>query len=162
MKDDIQRTALRLPRELHTSIVESAKASSRTMNAEIVSRLEVSLLAEHPTTTLMSAKDALVLSNDSILTSKARLLELTAKEINDAVSAGKIECEVRLPYQCPHYKSSDGSGIDTDDPKYKDVILPVTDELIRLGYVAHFKSEFTILIIQWGEEETKSMFSCPI
>ena len=42
MNEDIQKTALRLPRELHTAIHESAKKSGRTMNAEIVYRLQQS------------------------------------------------------------------------------------------------------------------------
>ena len=37
---DYLKTALRLPRDLHTKIHEAADSSGRTMNAEIVSRLE--------------------------------------------------------------------------------------------------------------------------
>ncbi|MFM4747182.1 Arc family DNA-binding protein [Aeromonas caviae] len=40
MSKDIQKTALRLPRDLHTAIHEAAAASGRTMNAEIVYRLQ--------------------------------------------------------------------------------------------------------------------------
>ncbi|AKA17368.1 Arc family DNA-binding protein [Aeromonas hydrophila] len=40
MSKDIQRTALRLPRDLHNAIHEAADASGRTMNAEIVYRLQ--------------------------------------------------------------------------------------------------------------------------
>jgi len=40
MSKDIQKTALRLPRDLHTAIHEAADASGRTMNAEIVYRLQ--------------------------------------------------------------------------------------------------------------------------
>ncbi|QJT28372.1 Arc family DNA-binding protein [Aeromonas media] len=40
MSKDIQKTALRLPRDLHTAIHEAADASGRTMNAEIVHRLQ--------------------------------------------------------------------------------------------------------------------------
>lgn len=39
---DIQKTALRVPRELHTAIHKAAEKSGRTMNAEIVHRLEQS------------------------------------------------------------------------------------------------------------------------
>lgn len=41
-QDDYIRTALRVPPELHARIHESAKASGRTFNAELVSRLEAS------------------------------------------------------------------------------------------------------------------------
>lgn len=46
MSEDIQKTALRLPRELHTAIHKAAKESGRTMNAEIVYRLEKSFPPE--------------------------------------------------------------------------------------------------------------------
>lgn len=43
MTKDIQKTALRLPRELHTAILDAASKSGRTMNGEIVYRLQQSL-----------------------------------------------------------------------------------------------------------------------
>ena len=43
MTKDIQKTALRLPRELHTAILDAASKSGRTMNAEILYRLQQSL-----------------------------------------------------------------------------------------------------------------------
>ena len=43
MTKDIQKTALRLPRELHTAILDAASKSGRTMNAEIVYRLQKSI-----------------------------------------------------------------------------------------------------------------------
>jgi hypothetical protein len=43
MTKDIQKTALRLPRELHTAILDAASKSGRTMNAEIVYRLQQSI-----------------------------------------------------------------------------------------------------------------------
>jgi hypothetical protein len=42
MSDEIQKTALRLPRGLHEAIHKAAKESGRTMNAEIVYRLQQS------------------------------------------------------------------------------------------------------------------------
>lgn len=46
-QDDYMKTALRLPRDLHAKIQEEAAASGRSMNAEIVARLEASF-AEAP------------------------------------------------------------------------------------------------------------------
>lgn len=42
MSNEIQKTALRLPRDLHEAIHKAAKESGRTMNAEIVYRLQQS------------------------------------------------------------------------------------------------------------------------
>jgi predicted DNA-binding protein len=41
-QDDFIKTALRLPRELHARVQEAATAAGRSMNAEIVARLEAS------------------------------------------------------------------------------------------------------------------------
>lgn len=45
-QDDYMKTALRLPRDLHAKIQEEAVASGRSMNAEIVARLEDSFSSE--------------------------------------------------------------------------------------------------------------------
>jgi hypothetical protein len=45
-QDDYQRTALRLPRDLHARIHEAAEKSERSFNAEIVARLEQTFDAE--------------------------------------------------------------------------------------------------------------------
>jgi hypothetical protein len=41
-QDDFQKTALRLPRDLHEKVVSAANASGRSMNAEIIARLQAS------------------------------------------------------------------------------------------------------------------------
>ncbi len=48
MTTDIQKTALRLPRELHSRILEAAENSGRSMNAEITSRLQDSFSSLSP------------------------------------------------------------------------------------------------------------------
>ena len=45
------KTALRLPRDLHAQVQEAAKANSRSMNAEIVARLQASFEQGAPITT---------------------------------------------------------------------------------------------------------------
>lgn len=39
-QDDFLKTALRIPRDLHEQIQSAAKATGRSMNAEIVARLQ--------------------------------------------------------------------------------------------------------------------------
>ncbi|WP_306331021.1 Arc family DNA-binding protein [Vibrio injensis] len=46
MTKDIQKTALRLPREIHTAVKDAAEQNNRTMNAEIVDRLAKSFINE--------------------------------------------------------------------------------------------------------------------
>jgi hypothetical protein len=45
-QDDFIKTALRLPRALHASIREAAQLGGKSMNAEIIGRLQDSLRAE--------------------------------------------------------------------------------------------------------------------
>lgn len=47
-QDDYMKTALRLPRELHARIQEAASSSGRSMNAEIVARLDSSFTEAPP------------------------------------------------------------------------------------------------------------------
>jgi len=42
-EDNLTRITFRMPRELHAKVAEAAQASNRSMNAEIVARLEQSL-----------------------------------------------------------------------------------------------------------------------
>ncbi len=39
-QDDYIKTSLRIPRELHTKLVEIAEYNGRTLNAEIIDRLQ--------------------------------------------------------------------------------------------------------------------------
>lgn len=41
-QDDYLKTALRLPRELHAKLMDAARASGRSLNAELIARLEAS------------------------------------------------------------------------------------------------------------------------
>lgn len=52
MSNEIQKTALRLPKSLHEAVHKAAKESGRTMNAEIVYRLQQSFAStnDDPTT----------------------------------------------------------------------------------------------------------------
>ena len=42
LQDDYIKTALRLPRELHARLLDAARESSKSLNAELVARLETS------------------------------------------------------------------------------------------------------------------------
>jgi len=74
-KKDIQNTALRLPRELHTEIHASAEASNRSMNAEIVSRLENSYKYEQ-----------MVKLNDMRMSLEGKSDTYTKEEVIEAVA----------------------------------------------------------------------------
>jgi hypothetical protein len=62
---EIQKTALRLPRELHSKILLTAAESGRSMNAEIVYRLQTSYEGSGPTHELIKRLMALDLNEIS-------------------------------------------------------------------------------------------------
>ncbi|WP_372504543.1 Arc family DNA-binding protein [Thiothrix lacustris] len=45
---DIQKTALRLPRDIHQMVSEAARHAGHSMNAEIIARLRASFGDSHP------------------------------------------------------------------------------------------------------------------
>jgi hypothetical protein len=55
-QDDFIKTALRLPRALHASIREAAQLGGKSMNAEIIGRLQDSLRAEEVGSVLAQLK----------------------------------------------------------------------------------------------------------
>ncbi|TCT09482.1 Arc family DNA-binding protein [Paralcaligenes ureilyticus] len=46
IQDDYIKTALRLPRDLHARLLKSSEQTGKSMNAEIIARLDVSLDGE--------------------------------------------------------------------------------------------------------------------
>lgn len=96
MKDDIQKTALRLPRNLHTAIHGAAKTSGRTMNAEIVHRLEESLFREQPPTDLVPADKARALAAQSRQSLPAEIFTRVIAGINRGIALGHDSAMVDL------------------------------------------------------------------
>lgn len=60
-QDDYQRTALRLPKGLHSKILGSAEDRGCSMNAEIIQRLEQSFEGRTISTSDMTSTDAIAL-----------------------------------------------------------------------------------------------------
>lgn len=55
-QDDFMKTALRLPRDLHTRLMESARNKGRSFNSELVARLAESLEADKGLTPELAQK----------------------------------------------------------------------------------------------------------
>lgn len=79
---------IRLPIELKEKVEESAKSNGRSMNAEIIQRLEVSFLGEIQEDEVISAKDALniaILAKDELSNT---IYRRTFAEINKKIRMG--------------------------------------------------------------------------
>lgn len=79
---------IRLPVELKEKIEESAKSNGRSMNAEIVQRLESSILSEISHDKLISAQDAIQIAISAKDHLSKIILERTFSEINKKIRLG--------------------------------------------------------------------------
>lgn len=147
MSHDWPQYKLRMPPDLKAMIDKSAKENNRSINAEIVSRLEVSIIAETPSDTLISARDALKLAQSSITTSRATLTDLVMEDINDATRIGGTECTVLLPGS--FYDRDD--KISTKSDTYIEIIIPVINAFVDLGYCIYLNEETSMLNVSWDK-----------
>ncbi|MEI7367175.1 Arc family DNA-binding protein [Pectobacterium sp. 1950-15] len=117
---------IRLPIELKEKIEESAKANSRSLNAEIVQRLDVSFLNEIPTDEIISAKDAIQIVNKAKEELSGIIFKRTFAEINKKIRIGHTTFNVDLD-------DLDLAGLNDDD--FNSVFQPTFNRLKELGYI---------------------------
>ncbi|MDE9465469.1 Arc family DNA-binding protein [Xenorhabdus bovienii] len=116
---------IRLPIELKEKIEETAKANSRSMNAEIVQRLDISFLNEPPTGELISAKDAAHIASKAKKELSGVILKRTFDEINKKIRIGHTHFYISL---------SDFELDPLDDDEFDSVLKLTLDRLKDLGY----------------------------
>lgn len=125
MSKDIQKTALRVPRDLHNAIHEAANASGRTMNAEIVYRLELSFLQSSPHTKLVNIERARELAAIARQQLPTMIMDKVAIEINRSIALGHSGAYVDLNEFELEYLS---------DEHFEKILEPVKSNLIAAGY----------------------------
>lgn len=122
---------IRLPIELKEKIEYSAKANGRSMNAEIVQRLDISFLNEIPADEIISAKDAIQIINKAKEELSGIIFTRTFAEINKKVRIGHTTF-------CIDLGDLDLEGIHEDD--FESLFQPTFKRLKELGYVVPDKS----------------------
>ncbi|MNH20148.1 Arc-like DNA binding domain protein [compost metagenome] len=122
---------IRLPIELKEKVDESAKANGRSMNAEIVQRLDASFLNEIPSDELISAKDALHIVDKAKEELSNIIFKRTFAEINKKIRIGHTSFHIDLG-------DLDLDGINDDG--FESVFQLTFDRLKELGYVVLEKS----------------------
>ncbi|WP_145590732.1 Arc family DNA-binding protein [Yersinia aleksiciae] len=122
---------IRLPIELKEKIEDSAKENNRSMNAEIVQRLDASFLNEIPTDELISAKDAINIVNKAKDELSSIILKRTFAEINEKIRIGHTSF-------CVDLGDLDLGGLSEDD--FVSVFQLTFDRLKDLGYVVSEKT----------------------
>jgi predicted DNA-binding protein len=117
---------IRLPIELKERIEEAATAGGRSMNAEIVQRLDLSFPTELQVGELMSAKEALNIVKKAKDELSRVILKRTFSEINKKVRLGHTTFSIELD-------DLELDGINEDD--FEPLFQPTFDMLKELGYV---------------------------
>lgn len=125
MEEDIQKTALRLPRELHNCVHEAAKKSGRSMNAEIVSRLQESFSEPLPKSVLIPAAQAKEIAANARKKLSTILRAEILSELNSSISSGLNGAQVELSH----------TGIsDMNEEELEDIFRDIQKELSDAGY----------------------------
>jgi predicted DNA-binding protein len=116
---------IRLPVELKEKVEETAKANGRSINAEIVHRLDVSFLKDIPTDQLISAKEAIQIVNKAKNEISGIIFKRTFAEINKKIRLGHTIFYVELG-------DLDLEGLNEED--YESVFKHTFNRLEELGY----------------------------
>lgn len=96
MSIEYHQMRIRLPVKVRDRVEAEANSSNRSMNAEIVSRLEYSLFQEGIEEELIPAEMACELSKQSLKLLPSVILSRVVREINDGISLGHQRVRVDL------------------------------------------------------------------
>ena len=137
---------LRMSVETRTKLEKHANTLSRSLNAEIISRIEGSLLTERASTGILTAKEAEKLASLSHKNIANSLRELAAKEISKSINIGKFSAYIDLePYEI----------YDQNEPFVEVIIKPLIKELTGLGYSVDDDGTIDGFFVRFGEGDIK-------
>lgn len=122
---------IRLPSDLKEKIEEAAKSNNRSMNAEIVQRLEASMLTEIQQDEVISAQEAIQIVSKAKDELSGIIFKRTFSEINKKIRIGHTTFHIDLT-------DLDLEGLDDDD---FDLVFEKTFKRLKeLGYAIWEKS----------------------
>lgn len=117
---------LRMPAELRLQAEQAAKAAGRSLNAELVARIQASLLTDTESGTLMPAKQARELALIRRATIPQEIRRRAVSAISHAVRSGHSEAIVSLE------ELNLDTGIPNDE--LEELLYSVIRELEAAGY----------------------------
>lgn len=134
---------LRMTPSLREAVERAAHESKRSVNAEIVSRLELSLIADQQLVDFISADQA------------RKIAELAgtnlAKKVRDAVQAEILSAATNGVGGLS--MSTDGLGLDTDNDAHHMIMDEIIRDLREAGYKASYSPYFEIDISFWTDDQ---------
>ncbi|XUA17421.1 Arc family DNA-binding protein [Citrobacter sp. OP27] len=131
MSRDDPQLRIRLPIELKEKIDDAAKSNNRSMNAEIVQRLDTSFLNEMQEDEVVSANEVLRIANNAKEELSNIIFKRTFAEINKKARMGHKEfCIILSDLELEHLTSDD----------FNTSLSKTLTRLGELGYVVPEKS----------------------
>jgi len=127
MSRDFPQLKIRMSPEFKSKIEKSAKDNGRSINAEIINRLELSLIADQSSRDLLTALQARSLLANTIENGTDALLSKCFASIKESIRNGYTFSIVD-----PDLEAWD--LVDPDDEIYLKIILPAKEKLVELGY----------------------------
>lgn len=122
---------IRLPIELKEKVEVTAKENGRSMNAEIVQRLEFSFLSEINADDLISAKEAIKIANNA----KEEIKNIIFKRTFDVINK-----KIRLGHKTFYIDLTDLELENIEDDEFEPLFEMTFDKLKKLEYSVWDKS----------------------
>lgn len=138
MSRDAPQFKLRMPVELRSKVAQASKASGRSINAELVARLEASFMATTASGSLIPAARARELAVLSLEGLSNEIRERAISSINRSVSLGQRVARVVL-----HDLALNGGFPEGEMLAFS---APLTEELQAEGYEVEWDGVVAILI----------------
>lgn len=130
---------LRLSDDLHIYLKEAAENAGNSLNAEIVNRLDLTVIKDHESNCI-KAGDAKSLTTDSLPYVIKELKDQTFSEIRRCAKLGKLNAYIDLSL----FEIEDG-----DDLLVDTVLEPFIKELRQFGYQIPDSWDLDGFIIEW-------------
>lgn len=137
---------LRMTPSLREAVERAAQESRRSMNAEIVSRLELSLIADQQLNDFISAEQARKIAELASTNLPRKLRDAVQAEILSAATSGVSGLMM----------STDSLGLDPENETHHKIMDEVIEELIEAGYNASYSNFFEVEINFWPSEHEGS------
>lgn len=133
---------LRMTPSLREAVERAAHESKRSVNAEIVSRLELSLIADQQLTEFLSAEQARRIADLAGENLPKKLRDSVQAEILSAATNGVSGLSM----------STEGLGLDPENEAHHKIMEEIVSELHKAGYNASYTRFFEISIDFWPEK----------
>lgn len=143
MSEDIYRSQFRLPYPLYEQLKASADESRRSVNAELVARLEESFHAEISPAELLPASKAREIASAARQDLAVRVREAVLEQLNEAILQGAESVDISLHrFPLLAYEADEA----------EEITAPIEKELNDAGYKTEWDGASSLWIMFSGKD----------